>query len=209
MTLRPLTSFEQLYADKVVQLGTDNNWEYAAYLAGCNGPLLELVTEELDNKAEPTPTVLDAIARGSHVVVHHNHLSQQSLSLADWNGAACLFSEIFAHCNDGTTYWGRAVRREAIKGMFDKGQFHTMQVMDMLCGELRNGVWHAHSTELGTFFVNEVINRAMALKKYVDYAYSWGHKANRSYAPLRCLSAPDGVLNRTIEDVAEMYSERI
>jgi hypothetical protein len=171
---RALTPFEQTCVDEILKLGAANEWEYAGYLRSSDGPLIDLVTEKLRFRAEPTQQVHDAISSGAKVVVHHNHLSQESLSMADWNGTALLFDEIFAHSADGSQYHGRVIDRKAVKTLFHDAEALTIQVQSELAAHLRGLDEWDLSTLLGVRFGQEVINRALQLKGYVEYRFKWG-----------------------------------
>ena len=174
MPPRTLTTFEQSLADFVVKVGTERGWEYAAFLENCNGPLLSLVTERLPARAEPTPTVVDWANAGNDIIVHHNHLSQESLSMADWNGVVIYFDEIFAHCADGTTYWGRALNSDAVLRMIGDRDEHLTKAENLFRDHILSKDMHNLWPAVGTLFTKEVINRAMRIRQYVDYGFQWG-----------------------------------
>jgi hypothetical protein len=131
------------------------------------GPLLELVTDDLDDRADPRQATLDFIGQGGRPILHHNHLSQESLSFADWNGACDYFDEVFAHCADGTLYWGRVLDRPKVKALLDRAVAIETDAMNDLFQILLNA-GEAEASELSTFFRKEVANRAMALIDAVE-----------------------------------------
>ena len=174
MPPRSLTLFESPIADAVVKLGSLQKWEFAAYLSSPNGPLVEIRTLMRDDGADPSYDVWDLVKKNTPIVVHHNHLSQESLSHADWMGLTCGFDEIFAHCEDGTTYWGRVLACPCvIKRVLQK--YTTIET----CAEnnlfaILNALNGPNAANLAHFFRKEVVNRAMGIRNFVEYEYSWG-----------------------------------
>lgn len=171
MSIRPLTALEQAVADAVVQLGSARNWEFAGFLKSPSGPVIEFITRMKDDRADPSSDVVAAQKAGAAILVHHNHLTQESLSSADWNGLVHIFDESFAHCADGTAYWGRALDRPGVIGVLAKYQTHQMNAANFLFAALQNG---PQAADLGSFFSKEVVNQAMRVRKFVDYEVEWG-----------------------------------
>ena len=176
--MRPLTQLEATVARAVVDLGSSRDWEFAAYLATPAGPLIELVTRMRDDAADPSQDVLGQAGNGT-VVVHHNHLTQESLSSADWRGMMGVFAEVFAHCADGTTYWGRVTDAQSVSEVLASYQGHEMTAATMLSCLLQN---EAQAVEIATFFAKDVINRAMKVRMFVEYEVTWGGGSAMPYA---------------------------
>jgi hypothetical protein len=173
MPPRPLSTFEAPFAASVIAKGTAGSVEYAAYLETPVGPLLELVTEGLDDRAGPTQITIAFTDAGGRAVLHHNHLSQESLSFADWNGASVMFDEVFAHCADGTVYWGRVIDAQKVADFVNRAIAIETEAENCLFSILLP-LDEPGPMERATFFRKEVANRAMALTGAVEYAYAWG-----------------------------------
>lgn len=172
MAPRGLSKIEARLAKIVVGRGTSNTWEYAAFLASPTGPLLELRTDREVDRAEPSPAV---VASGLPVVLHHNHLSQESLSFADWFGLSTLFDEAFAHCADGTVYWGRVLGSDEIHGVLKLAQSHEMNVQSEITRRLLDRQLPSTLIPgLAQMFRKDVLNRAMRLRAFVEYEVAWG-----------------------------------
>lgn len=213
MTIRNLSPIEDIVAKAVVELGSLKNWEFAAYLEKQDGPLIEIITRMKDNRADPSADVLQLVTKPQTVIVHHNHLSQESLSRSDWNGASKHFAEIFAHCSDGTIYWGAVKSKEKvnktfeINGLIDKAD-------DILAHKLRSSSQEEYA---GCYkFGKEIINRAMKLKMYVDYKYCWGDSINSLpletggiYHFPKSVGGIGKIINSYIDDAAKILSRGI
>jgi len=170
LAVRPLTSFEAPIAKAVVDLGNLKSWEFAAFLESANGPLIEFITRMRADGADPSS---DVTSRVAPVVVHHNHLSQESLSIADWHGLTVFVSETFAHCADGSIYWGKVNDVAGVQRVRVKIQSVEMDAASIVSDILLDqGV--LNSADYGTFFRKEVINRAMKLAGFVEYEFAWG-----------------------------------
>lgn len=166
---RSMTDLEQKTALLLVEAGESSRWEYSASLECSTGPLLEFSTERLDYKANPSPSILAEILQWPNFVLHHNHLSGESLSLDDWRGASCLFKEIYAHCNDGTSYYGKVLDAEKVLSVIDNKESMEMNAENCLFNFTNN-------TKVDAFFRKEVICRALKIRGYVEYGNSWGTK---------------------------------
>ncbi|WP_127341497.1 hypothetical protein [Enterobacter roggenkampii] len=147
-------------------------WEFAAYFDQSSGSLIELITKAKDDQAEPSLDVILKALKGDQIVVHHNHLSQESLSKADWNGANRLFNEIFAHCTDGTKYWGKVISFENVAKIILEYVYYSTEADNALVKVLQNHSLDHLSTS--GLFTKEIINRAMKIKQFVEYEYVWG-----------------------------------
>jgi len=153
----------------LVEAGESARWEYSASLECSTGPLLEFITERLDYKANPSLPLLQDAKKLPNYVLHHNHLSGESLSFGDWRGASCCFNEIYAHCNDGTSYYGKVLDKEKVLSAIENREFIESNAEDCL-------FYFTCNTLLGSFFRKEVICRALKIRTYVEYGSSWGKK---------------------------------
>lgn len=179
MAPRTLTSFEFPIASSVERLGTANSWEFAAFLESPTGPLIEIKTMMLDDRCDPSSDVHNAATNGKLIVVHHNHLSQESLSFPDWCGLSKIFDETFAHCADGTVYWGRVRDKKTVLSII-QGTAQTVQMnAETELFKLLNG--GPNAVDLASFFRKEVVNRAMLQRGIVEYEYSWGTGSTLPY----------------------------
>jgi hypothetical protein len=156
MPLRSLTTFETPIAAAVVTLGSQQNWEFAAYLEAPTGPLVEIRTLMRDDGADPSQDVHAKAATGASIVVHHNHLSQESLSFPDWYGLATTFDETFAHCADGTIYRGRVLDCCQIKRIISGSALTVEQNAETHLFTLLNARNGPYPAELAHFFRKEV-----------------------------------------------------
>ncbi|MEB8255051.1 hypothetical protein NGI13_05640 [Enterobacter asburiae] len=160
-----MTQLEEKTASLLVEAGEAVSWEYAASLAYPKGPLLEFITEMQDNKANPSATLLYLISKWPNIVLHHNHLSGESLSFGDWRGASLYFNEIFAHCNDGTAYYGKVLDKNEVPSLSTKN-------LEVLA---QNHLFdRTEDPDISYFFRKEVINRAFEIRGLVEYGCSWG-----------------------------------
>lgn len=174
MPLRRLRELEIDISRAVISLGAVKDWEFAAYLETPNGRLIEIRTLMRDDGADPSRDVHAKATEGAPIVVHHNHLSQESLSFPDWRGLATMLNETFAHCVDGTVYWGRVLNRGCVQKIICcSAQTIEMNAENhLVCILLHQH--HEHAAELGHYFRKEVVNRAMKIRGFVEYEYQWG-----------------------------------
>jgi hypothetical protein len=204
--LRAITELEEKTASLLVVAGESAAWEYSASLVCPEGPLLEFSTEMLDYQANPSSTLLYLIDNLPENVLHHNHLSGESLSSGDWRGASVYFNEIFAHCNDGTIYYGKVLNKEMdLPSLFRKIE---TKAQDCLFK-------YTQSPDIDDFFRKEIINRAFKIKGYVEYEYSWGGK-NTSHQKITALNlskinsigqlgaAYNGLIDNAATDLSKM-----
>ncbi len=214
MPPRLLTPFERPYADQLVAEGTKNTYEYACFIETATGPVLELVTDGKDDQANPTQITQDFIDNGGRPILHHNHLSQESLSFADWRGASEKFDEVFAHCADGTVYWGRVLDQAKMADILSRANDVEVEAMTGLFKLLATADGRG-ADELSSFFRKEVVNRAMVLAGVVDYAYAWSADASMPYrrATESAAIGPAGqlgkILNGFIDQAAEQLAPRL
>jgi len=167
--IRKMSPLEEKTAHLLVEAGENAHWEYSASLQCPQGPLLEFRTEKLDNQANPSTSVLDKMSQWPNFVLHHNHLSGQSLSFADWRGVSMFFNEIYAHCNDGTVYYGRVLDKVKVLHIIDN-------LKDDIEVKSENILFkYTNNNELASFFRKEVICRYLKIKGYVEYGYFWGN----------------------------------
>ena len=207
MPPRTLSTFEIPIAAAVINFGLLTQWEFAAYLNTANGPLIELRCLMRNDCADPSQDVRSSAESGAQIVVHHNHLSQESLSFPDWDGLATIFDETFAHCADGTIYWGRVLDRTCVQKITKNpilcsGQTVYITAENQLLAILNNNAgYHPTAPHLAHFFRKEVVNRAMRLRNFVDYEYSWGKENMVPYvhAGGRQAPSPAGILGTALQ----------
>lgn len=179
MPVRALTHFETAIAQNLVDLGNLKNWEFAAFVESPNGPLIEFITRMTDDGADPSSDVRNKATAGVDLTVHHNHLSQESLSFADWYGLATFFDETFAHCADGTCYWGRVINKAKVLDLHtNRAIAIENDALNALFSIIPNG---PDAAALSDFFRKEVVNEAMKLRGFVEYEVDWGHGHNPPY----------------------------
>lgn len=186
--IRTLSTLEQHCVNIIFEAYRSTGWEYSAFFDSSNGALIELLTEQNASGADPSQRLVRMARSGTEFIVHHNHPSQGSLSLSDWNGAATLnFREIFAHCEDGTVYWGTAANSAKLQYFFYSNpidQRGERILVDLLC---KNECFDDISAV--AIFGREIANRAMKIVGYVDYEVSWGS----TQSPSANSSAPTSV----------------
>ncbi|HEY4343242.1 MAG TPA: hypothetical protein VGN05_02765 [Parvibaculum sp.] len=133
--------------------------------------------------ADPSEDVKQKALCGA-ITVHHNHLSQESLSFPDWYGLATLFYESFAHCRDETSYWGRVLDKRKITEIRQNNhQALEMNATNLLFSILTNNNT-PNPSDIATFFRKEVFNRAMRIQAIVEYEYKWGTPSHTN--PVTC-----------------------
>ncbi|MGA4651326.1 hypothetical protein [Enterobacter hormaechei] len=165
---RQMTNLEIITAELLVKAGENTKWEYSAILQSSKGPLLEVSTEKLPQRATPSDSIMAEIMQWPEVVLHHNHLSGESLSLSDWRGTSVYFNEIYAHCNDMTSYYGKVLDKERILSLVNDTSLNLeIDAENTLFNYVKNA-------EVAGFFRKDVICRAFKLRGYVEYGYSWG-----------------------------------
>ena len=169
---RALTAIEKIYAKVVVDLGLSTQWEFAAFLHSSIGPLIELRSLGQDDGADPSQDVLRFAGNGK-LVVHHNHLSQESLSLADWLGLARIFDQTWAHCADGSVYYGRVLDPCRVERILRSTSGPEARASAELC-KILISAGHPNAVDLADMFRKETLNRAMLSLGIVDYGYLWG-----------------------------------
>jgi hypothetical protein len=179
MSLRALTQFEVSLVQELVILGTTNNWEYATLLTSADGPSINgLQTSMRTDAVALTPEFLHSLPQPRSIIIHHNHLSQESLSDADWLGLNNFFLETFAHCEDGTIYWGQVINNFDVSRVLENYGLHECNASTILCNIMMGkGFYHNTLTDEATFFRKEIINRAMRIAGFVAYEFSWGVKS--------------------------------
>lgn len=168
--MRKITAFEQRVAETILTSADEQLQEYAALLEGAEGPLIRMFASGCADRVDLSEDVLKRVKQHGGVIVHHNHLSQESLSDADWTGLIEAYAETFAHCADGTIYWGRVLDQEATAKVIANG-FVEWAAIDKLNKLVES---HPDYPSIGTFFCKEVTNRAMRIRGFVEYEYSWG-----------------------------------
>ena len=124
-----------------------------------------------DDSTNPSLDVYQKYSQNVPIVVHHNHLSQESLSKGDWKGLDKVFDEVFAHCADNTTYWGRMLDPHAVDRTFGPTMNAEVDAESALFGILSP---RPMAVDFAHHFRKEVINRAMRQRGYVEYEYQWG-----------------------------------
>lgn len=174
MPIRALTTFENDIASEVVELGNLKLWEFAAFLEAPLGPLLEFSTRRNAFSADPSQEIINRTGSSQRVVIHHNHLSQESLSFPDWNGLTEFAEETFAHCADGTIYWGKVLKECAVKAKVNNPGTAETDAANLLFNILQKNYSSPYDTYIATFFRKEVINRAMRIRNWVEYEFAWG-----------------------------------
>lgn len=172
--MRALTTFEEPIAKDVVQLGNIKFWEFAAFLETPSGKLLEFSTRRNSYGADPSMDIISRTAPADRVVIHHNHLSQESLSFADWHGLTVFAKETFAHCADGTVYWGKVADEAAVTAKINNQGTAEAQATNLLFQILQAQVGGPADAAIASFFRKEVINRAMKIRTWVEYEFAWG-----------------------------------
>jgi hypothetical protein len=176
--MRPLTTLEENIAKCVLEFGNKKRWEYSAFLDSKQDLLLSLTTSGNTSEVDIPPIVMRESGKGTQITIHHNHLSQESLSWSDWRGLVYLFDETFAHCGDGTIYWGRVKDKCAVIKIIndaDKQRILQTTANNCLTNLLMNQNDISPPIDAGRF-EKEIICRAMRLCGYVDYEHQWGQK---------------------------------
>lgn len=175
--MRPLEPIEQQVASALIELARVREWEFSAALDLKEGKVVEFCTSMVRDGSDFAESVNNrARSNPQSITVHHNHLSKESLSWPDWNGLIEMrFKETFAHCDDGTTYWGRVIQENDVKNCFAKRSETDDLANRLLCeqfvGKVKNRqdeVW------VTSFYIKHVVATAMSRKGYVKYDVHWG-----------------------------------
>ena len=171
-----MTAFENSIASLVVCYGRMTNWEYTASLESPNGPLLEIRTEKRVNGASPGSLVMALAKANTPIVIHHNHLTKESLSWDDWLGLIdAPFAETHAHVADGSHYWGSVRNTAAVRATRQLGESLEMDAMNAFDDSiLKRNTVNVGSPDCSTFYRKHVISAAMKQKNYVEYEFSRG-----------------------------------
>lgn len=112
MLTRTLTTEEQQAIVALHAIGPISRWEW---MAAFDANAIDLITFCTDR--HPRGVGADASLRahwtaGGRCIVHHNHLSRESLSNKDWDALVSQpADEIFAHTDDGSIFQGQPVDR--------------------------------------------------------------------------------------------------
>lgn len=177
MSKRLLTQFETVVAQQILSSSSVHRYEFAAFLESPDGPMIGgLQTDMQIDGVQPSEEVITRANQGIAIIIHHNHLSQESLSNADWNGLITYFHETFAHSEDGTTYWGRVLDKKSVLKVLEAYDGHEMNATTLLCNTMfQHGIYRDTLTNEATFFRKEIINRAMQFRGFVEYDVSWGN----------------------------------
>jgi hypothetical protein len=92
-------------------------------------------------------------------------IGRSAHGLVDWIGISSPFDEAFAHCADGTTYWGRVLDYDKVHAMLRGVQAHEMNAQNELTRALRNRQMpSAPIAGLAQVLLKDVLNRAVRLK---------------------------------------------
>jgi len=170
--MRALTTLETETVKEILSQAEDHGWEFAGFLESPNGPSLGIHTSRRPDGVDPPEQVVTRARQTGNILVHHNHLSQESLSDVDWMGMVELFSEMFAHCADGTMYWGRAKDKAALGRVLEFRVALELRAINSLVALIRYA--DANSSYIADFFRKEILNRAMRIRGIVEYEYRWG-----------------------------------
>jgi hypothetical protein len=173
VALRQLQSIEQTVADAVVRLGTLQGWEFGAFLESPSGPCIEIRTTLNPRGADPSLDVRQGKGSGQ-LVCHHNHLSHESLSSADWRGLAQIFNETWAHCADETRYYGRVLDAEKVERVLNE-KYEAIEIRaenDLV--QILATQRQSEALSIAAHFRKEVINRALHIRGMVEYSFEWG-----------------------------------
>jgi len=112
MPVRPLSSDEIDCANTLRALGVITRFEW---MAAYDVDLATAITFRTDRL--PDGTDHDAAMRahwdaGGSLIIHHNHPSDESLSINDWRALLDYpVTEIFAHATDGSIFFGSLLNR--------------------------------------------------------------------------------------------------
>ncbi len=126
---------------------------------------------------------MQAAANGTPIVIHHNHLTEESFSWADWYGLFHMkFGETHAHVSDGTHYWARVLNSAAVHSVHGLGQALEMDAMNAFTQSaiVANRVTNDTSAD-GQFFRKHIIAAAMMRRQYVEYDVGWGTKLSGKF----------------------------
>ena len=96
--MRVLDQKENEIVSAIMAFSAVREWEFSAALDNKTFELEYFGTQMVKDKSE-FPSSINYLAKSKAITIHHNHLSKQSLSWADWRGltiANC--HETFAHC---------------------------------------------------------------------------------------------------------------
>ena len=169
-----MTEFESHVVSLLVTCGSKTKWEYVASLESPEGPLLEISTMKEPNRSEPGKLVKSAAEDGAKIIIHHNHLTMESLSSGDWRGLIEFpFAETHAHVSDGSRYWGKIIDKAAVQGVLDRWQSLEMNAMNAFHSSAK-----VRETDMEgaceKFYRKHVIALAMREQQIVDYGFCWG-----------------------------------
>jgi hypothetical protein len=153
--------------------------------------------------------VLAEIEHWPEVVLHHNHLSGESLSISDWRGTSTYFNEIYAHCNDTTSYYGKVLDKRKILSIVNNISLNLeIDAENILFNYVNNAV-------VAGFFRKDVICRAFKLRGYVEYGYSWGilsvnhiNVLNMNLSGISSIGQLGRVFNPMIDMAAHTFSKQ-
>ena len=148
-------------------------WEFAAFLESPCGPCIEIRTKINPGGADPSLDVLQKRGSGQ-LVCHHNHLSHESLSSADWHGLAQLFNETWAQCVDGTRYYGRVLDVEGVERVLSTKYVALEGRAETDLFNLLDMQGHPEALSIAAHFRKEVVNRALLICGLVEYEFDWG-----------------------------------
>lgn len=159
-------------AKEVVCAGSGCEFEFAAFVDINTGECLSFKTDRNDYGCQPITEVKLAASHGAKIALHHNHLSRESLSWPDWNGAANIpFCDVFAYCDDGTIYWGRMRKKDDFnKYSPSRGGW------DVPAEDAFLQFAGANNVEWAARFKKHAINLALKEKDVVEYEVIFGTK---------------------------------
>lgn len=171
--MRTLYPAEQRAVDAILKLSQAVECEFAAFLTEPKGPLIEIRTALRPDGVDPSVDVLQKAGNG-YLVCHHNHVSQESLSGADWRGLARIFNETWAYCADGTRYYGRVLDVNGVERILRRNYERLQTKAEDELFQLLMAQGHPEAVTLGPFFGKEVMCRAMLRRHFVAYEVDWG-----------------------------------
>lgn len=172
MLPRSLSRAEQSSADALRTLGLISSWEW---MAAFDLDQTRLITFRTDRHPRGTgwdQHLQDHWTAGGRCIVHHNHPSGESLSDRDWLALANHpVTEIFAHTEDGSIFYGRLLDTASAPTALANWQAATNAADTALMSELAGT---PNLLELTEQLSKHLVGEALSSKGIVLYAHEFG-----------------------------------
>ncbi|MDD5587049.1 MAG: hypothetical protein PHY92_08880 [Alphaproteobacteria bacterium] len=172
--MRSLSQLENNVVSAIKGFSAIKTWEFSAAIKN-KEMLLYFGTQMIKDASELPCHVNEMAKNGVEITVHHNHLSNESLSWADWHGLAEIgYYETFAHAANGIIYWGQVINKDAVMNCYSNRTTIDNALQRVLPSVIVDrGFGRAYEDWANSFFEKHVLAESLKAKGYVNYDVDW------------------------------------